>query len=166
MRLLRLEDDGGFSLVEFVSNNIPHYAILSHTWRANNEELTFKDLVAGTGKSKTGYTKIRSIESKLLMTAHNSPRWTLAAAKQGIACRFVGKHGAAKRLCMEAGRLAPTCLDSTGTAANTSKPAIRMQITFHTPAREDATTGRESTEVGFSACVCFQSSTETPHSFH
>jgi hypothetical protein len=31
MRLLRLEDDGGFSLVEHVGGNIPPYAILSHT---------------------------------------------------------------------------------------------------------------------------------------
>src|SRR6266702_6883395 len=59
MRLLRIEDDGEFSLVEFVGNNIPRYAILSHTWRADDEELTFKDLVEGTGKSKVGYSKIR-----------------------------------------------------------------------------------------------------------
>ena len=59
MRLLRLEDDGNFSLVEFVGNNIPRYAILSHTWGTDEEELTFKDLVGGTGKSKAGYRKIR-----------------------------------------------------------------------------------------------------------
>ena len=58
MRLLRLEDDGEFSLVEFVGNNIPHYAVLSHTWGADYEEFTFKDIVKGTGKSKAGYGKI------------------------------------------------------------------------------------------------------------
>ncbi|KAF2175902.1 hypothetical protein K469DRAFT_51986 [Zopfia rhizophila CBS 207.26] len=59
MRLLRLEDDGQFSLVEFIGDNIPRYAILSHTWGADNEELTLKDLAEGTGKSKAGYKKIR-----------------------------------------------------------------------------------------------------------
>lgn len=59
MRLLRLEDDGRFSLVECVGKSTPPYAILSHTWGADHEEVNFKDLVEGTGKSKTGYTKIR-----------------------------------------------------------------------------------------------------------
>lgn len=59
MRLLRLEDDGKFSLIEFVGDNIPHYAILSHTWGADDEEVTYKDLVDGTGMSKAGYSKIR-----------------------------------------------------------------------------------------------------------
>ncbi|RYP03115.1 hypothetical protein DL765_010598 [Monosporascus sp. GIB2] len=59
MRLLRLEDDGEYSLIEFVGHNIPRYAILSHTWGADDEELTFKDLVGGTGKNKAGYRKIR-----------------------------------------------------------------------------------------------------------
>ena len=59
MRLLRLEDDCEFSLVEFGGNNIPCYAILSHTWGADDEEVTFKDIVKGTGKSKIGYSKIR-----------------------------------------------------------------------------------------------------------
>jgi hypothetical protein len=58
MRLLRLEDDGGFSLVEFLGQNIPRYAILSHTWGADNEEVTFKDLENGTGQRKSGYSKI------------------------------------------------------------------------------------------------------------
>ena len=31
MRLLKSEDDGDFSLIEFVDNEIPQYAILSHT---------------------------------------------------------------------------------------------------------------------------------------
>src|SRR5438045_3918289 len=59
MRLLRLEDDGEFSLAECVGRNIPQYGILSHTWRADHEEVTFKDIMKGTGKSKAGYSKIR-----------------------------------------------------------------------------------------------------------
>ncbi|KAI9768033.1 MAG: hypothetical protein M1839_004296 [Geoglossum umbratile] len=58
MRLLRLEDDGEFSLVEFVGKNIPCYAVLSHTWGLDDEEVTFNDLVNGMGKSKAGYRKI------------------------------------------------------------------------------------------------------------
>ena len=58
MRLLRIEDDGGFKLVELIGSNIPPYAILSHTWGADEEEVTFKDLVDGTGKTKAGYGKI------------------------------------------------------------------------------------------------------------
>ena len=59
MRLLRLEEDGEFSLADHVSRNIPQYAILSHTWGADHEEVTFKDIMNGTGKSKVGYAKIR-----------------------------------------------------------------------------------------------------------
>ena len=59
MRLLKRKDDGEFSLVEIFGENIPPYAILSHTWEPYAEEPTFKDLVDGTGKSKAGYRKIR-----------------------------------------------------------------------------------------------------------
>jgi hypothetical protein len=50
---------GEFGLTEFTEDNIPPYAILSHTWGAVGEELTFKDLVDRTGKNKAGYAKIR-----------------------------------------------------------------------------------------------------------
>jgi hypothetical protein len=40
MRLLRIRD---LSLAEFVGNDIPRYAILSHTWGADYEEVTFKE---------------------------------------------------------------------------------------------------------------------------
>ena len=58
MRLLRLEY-GKLSLVEFVGKSIPRYAVLSHTWGADHEEVTFKDIVKGIGKDKAGYGKIR-----------------------------------------------------------------------------------------------------------
>ena len=58
MRLLRFADNGEFSLVEFVGENTPRYAILSHTWGADNKEVTFKDLMEGIGKRKVGYSKI------------------------------------------------------------------------------------------------------------
>ena len=59
MRLLQLKDNGEFSLIEFVSDTILCYAILSYTQGADNKELTFKDLVKGIGKSKASYKKIR-----------------------------------------------------------------------------------------------------------
>jgi hypothetical protein len=40
MRLLRLEDNGELSLGEYFGDNIPRYAILSHTWGADGEEYT------------------------------------------------------------------------------------------------------------------------------
>ncbi|KAF2276576.1 HET-domain-containing protein [Westerdykella ornata] len=58
MRLLRLEEDGNFSLVEYVEKDIPQYAILSHTWGADHEEPTYKDLLKGTGRNKAGYRKL------------------------------------------------------------------------------------------------------------
>ena len=57
MRLLQYNNDGGFSLTEFFESDIPKYAILSHRWGA--EEVTFKDLMDGTSKSKAGYSKIQ-----------------------------------------------------------------------------------------------------------
>ena len=61
MRLLRLEDDGGFSLTKDLVGNdiIPPYAILSHTWGSDDEEVTFNDLTNGAGKDRPGYRKIR-----------------------------------------------------------------------------------------------------------
>jgi hypothetical protein len=56
MRLLECNNDGEFSLSQFFGGNIPEYAILSHRWGA--EEVTFEDLMDGTGKSKAAYSKI------------------------------------------------------------------------------------------------------------
>jgi hypothetical protein len=44
---------------ELYGEDIPPYAILSHTWGRNGDEVTFKDLIDGTGKSKPGFKKIR-----------------------------------------------------------------------------------------------------------
>jgi hypothetical protein len=58
MRLLQLKDNGAFSLTEYVGKSIPPYAILSHTWGQDHEEVTFKDLIEGTGEGKDGYRKL------------------------------------------------------------------------------------------------------------
>ncbi|KAK7182298.1 hypothetical protein DPSP01_007010 [Paraphaeosphaeria sporulosa] len=59
MHLLKINDDGNFSLTTFVGSNVPSYAILSHTWKADDQELTFQDLISGTGRNKDGYRKIQ-----------------------------------------------------------------------------------------------------------
>jgi hypothetical protein len=58
MRLLRLEDDDTFSLVEYFGKDVPPYAILSHTWGADDEEVAFKDLIEGSSQSRNGYRKL------------------------------------------------------------------------------------------------------------
>jgi hypothetical protein len=60
MRLLKLLDDGRFSLEWFQKDKIPPYAILSHTWgRSENDEVTYKDIVNGTGDDKPGFQKLK-----------------------------------------------------------------------------------------------------------
>jgi hypothetical protein len=52
MRLLKLQSDGQISLTEDLHDNITQYAIRSHTLGADDEELTFKDVLDGTGIRK------------------------------------------------------------------------------------------------------------------
>jgi hypothetical protein len=60
MRLLEYNHNGELSLTkDFIGSEIPEYAILSHTWGADTEEVTYGDLMDGTGKNKVGYEKIR-----------------------------------------------------------------------------------------------------------
>jgi len=59
MRLLQLDNCAELSLTEDLLDNIPPYAILSHTWGTDRDELTFDDLHNGLGKSKAGYAKIQ-----------------------------------------------------------------------------------------------------------
>jgi len=58
MRLLEITSHGEFRLTLDLHDNIPPYAILSHTW-AEGEEVTYDELVAGIGQNKAGYAKIR-----------------------------------------------------------------------------------------------------------
>lgn len=62
MRLLKFTTGGKLSYAKFVDDNVPPYAVLSHTWGPEDEEVTFKDLEEDAGKSKfgsTGYNKIQ-----------------------------------------------------------------------------------------------------------
>jgi hypothetical protein len=58
MRLLNYDENGELRIKTF--GDVPglRYAILSHTWGADTEEVTFEDLATGAGKAKRGYEKI------------------------------------------------------------------------------------------------------------
>lgn len=58
MRLLKYVAQDEFELVEFPGRSAPQYAILSHTWGPDHEEVTFRDLNNGVGKGKKGYQKL------------------------------------------------------------------------------------------------------------
>ena len=58
MRLLELKNNDEFSLTKDIVSNKQPYAILSHTWGDNDEEVNYEDLMKGSGKTKTGYKKI------------------------------------------------------------------------------------------------------------
>jgi hypothetical protein len=57
MRLLQMKSSGDLSLIHVATHNTPPYAILSHTWTA--QEVTFEDLISGAGKIKSSYDKIK-----------------------------------------------------------------------------------------------------------
>ncbi|KIM99418.1 hypothetical protein OIDMADRAFT_56552 [Oidiodendron maius Zn] len=61
MRLLKHSDTGEFNFTkDFVGDDrIPPYAILSHTWGLDTDEVVFEDLINGTGRDKAGFKKIR-----------------------------------------------------------------------------------------------------------
>ena len=66
MHLVERNDAGEFSLIkDFVSDSILSYAILSHTWGLDSEEIIFEELIDGTGKDKCDYMKIWFCEEQV-----------------------------------------------------------------------------------------------------
>lgn len=60
MRLLEWNSAGEFTLTrDFSGDDVPKYAILLHTWGADTDEASFKDLMNCTGTSKPGHKRIR-----------------------------------------------------------------------------------------------------------
>jgi hypothetical protein len=55
MRLLKQDEDGELTITSFHENELPPYAILSHTWGGDTEEVIFADLVESNNKVKHGY---------------------------------------------------------------------------------------------------------------
>jgi len=60
MRLLERQTGGEIRLTDdLLPENLPPYAILSHTWGDDSEEVSYADLVAGLKRHKAGYQKIQ-----------------------------------------------------------------------------------------------------------
>ena len=59
MRLLHRSSQGDLTLTKDRHDTIPAYAILSHTWGKDEEEVTFRDMEDGAGQDKEGYKKIK-----------------------------------------------------------------------------------------------------------
>jgi heterokaryon incompatibility protein (HET) len=59
MRLLQVDENGEFSLTDDLIDGIPPYAILSHTWGEDYQEVSFKDLTIGPRRTISGYKKLR-----------------------------------------------------------------------------------------------------------
>ncbi|KAF5847063.1 hypothetical protein GGP41_003309 [Bipolaris sorokiniana] len=58
MRLLKRNEYGAITIESFSDGLAPPYAILSHTWGKDKDEVAFADIVDGRGKGKAGYRKI------------------------------------------------------------------------------------------------------------
>lgn len=58
MYLLRVID-GHFTLDRFPGTNKPPYAILSHRWEDDDEEVNYQDIRSGTGHGKKGFEKLQ-----------------------------------------------------------------------------------------------------------
>lgn len=62
MRLLCQQEDGSFTLTEYLKENeLPKYAVLSHTWLPGSDEITYDDIVHGAAhyRDKGGYAKLK-----------------------------------------------------------------------------------------------------------
>lgn len=58
MRLLKFRHDGTLAFTHDITSDIPPYAILSHTWGDDGDEVVFEEILSGAGKHKKGYKKI------------------------------------------------------------------------------------------------------------
>lgn len=58
MRLLTYDSQDQLNLVNDLNDNVPPYAILSHTWGERSDEVVFDDVQACQGRDKAGYGKI------------------------------------------------------------------------------------------------------------
>ena len=56
---MRLLNTSTLGLLDFPASKIPKYAILSHTWREDEDEVLFTDMEKGSAESKAGYQKLR-----------------------------------------------------------------------------------------------------------
>ncbi|KAH7040012.1 heterokaryon incompatibility [Microdochium trichocladiopsis] len=72
MRLLRADNDGEVSLVgPFAREETPRYAILSHTWGSDRDEVSFTDFQSGIAKSMAGYKRIAFCQQRAVADGLN-----------------------------------------------------------------------------------------------
>ena len=45
MRFLQRKSDGSFELTPYMVKNVPKYAVLSHTWLDDDQEVTYEDFI-------------------------------------------------------------------------------------------------------------------------
>ncbi|KAJ4988020.1 hypothetical protein SVAN01_06432 [Stagonosporopsis vannaccii] len=64
MRLLTISENDELSLVERVGSEIEPYAILSHTWGADSDEISYKDFTDGHYRSKRGFVKLAFCQNR------------------------------------------------------------------------------------------------------
>ncbi|KAK8029442.1 HET-domain-containing protein [Apiospora rasikravindrae] len=58
MRLLEVQSSCGVSLTEDLHHSTPPYAILSHTWEGDAQEVRLSDIRDQVARAKRGYRKI------------------------------------------------------------------------------------------------------------
>ena len=56
---MRLLNSTTLRLLDCPADKIPKYAILSHTWREDQDEVLFTDMEKGSAENKAGYQKLR-----------------------------------------------------------------------------------------------------------
>jgi hypothetical protein len=96
---MRLLNTSALALHDFMDDNIPSYAILSHHWE--DEEVIFRDLQIGRGPGMAGYSKITGAVLTKLWMVLNTPGSTLTVS--------------AKRVVLSFQRLSVLCTNGTGT---------------------------------------------------
>ena len=79
MRLLECSD-GKFKLTKDLVHDIPKYAILPHTWGPDTDEVTFRDLVDGTGETRLATRRSGSAQNRRDAMASNISGWIPAAS--------------------------------------------------------------------------------------
>lgn len=67
MRLLTVLENVELTLVERVGNDIPPYAILSHTWGNDSDEISYKDFIDGRYQDKKGFHKLQFCQQRVAL---------------------------------------------------------------------------------------------------
>lgn len=80
MHLLEQKSNGKFSLTEFFEDNIPPYAILSHTWGDGGDEVTLKDLKRAPVRARLAIPRLNFVQNRLLLMAYSTSGSTLVAS--------------------------------------------------------------------------------------